>query len=60
MQNSGQTGSTVEHNRLTQLNQLYLNNPMLMHQLCDLVYERLYKNLKIQQERIGNSYTGRQ
>ena len=50
-----------EHNRLTQLaQQYYLNNPVLMHQLCDRVYERLYKNLKIQKERIGKSSTGRQ
>ena len=49
-----------EHNRLAQLAQQYLNNPMLMHQLCDRVYERLNANIKIQRERIGNSSTGRQ
>ena len=39
--------------------QKYLNDSVLMHQLSDRVYERLYKNLKIQKERIGNSSTGR-
>lgn len=61
-QRSSYTNSTdkdIEHNRLAQLAQTYLNNPMLMHQLCDSVYERLYTNLKIQKERIGNSNTGR-
>jgi hypothetical protein len=60
--NSSHTNVTYtdfEHNRLTQSAQQYLNNPVLMHQLCDRVYERLHANLKIQQERIGNSSTGR-
>ncbi|RUT01471.1 hypothetical protein DSM106972_065680 [Dulcicalothrix desertica PCC 7102] len=61
-QSSSYTNSTdkdIEHNRLVQLAQKYLNNPMLMHQLCDSVYKRLHANLKIQKERIGNSNTGR-
>ncbi len=49
-----------EHNRLAQSAQQYLNNPMLMHQLCDRVYEKLHADIKIQKERIGNSSTGRQ
>lgn len=60
---SSRTNSTYtdfEHNRLAQTAQRYLDNPMLMHQLCDRVYERLYADLKIQRERIGNSSTGRQ
>ena len=36
-----------------------INDSVLMQQLCDRVYERLYKNLKIQKERIGNSRRGR-
>ncbi|MBH8576655.1 hypothetical protein I8752_27435 [Nostocaceae cyanobacterium CENA369] len=62
-QNSSQTNLTdtdFEYNRLAQSAQLYLNNPVLMHQLCDRVYERLYADIKIQRERIGNSSTGRQ
>ena len=47
--------------------QKYLNDSVLMHQLCecasaalrDRVYQRLYKNLKIQKERISNSSTGK-
>jgi hypothetical protein len=54
------TDTDFENNRLAQLAQSYLDNPMLMHQLCDRVYERLYTDLKIQRERIGNSSTGRQ
>lgn len=50
----------LEDSRLAQLAQQYLNNPVLMHQLCDRVYERLYADIKIQKERIGNSSTGRQ
>ena len=37
--------------------QKYLNDSVLMHQLCDRVYQRVYKNLKIQKERIGKSST---
>ena len=37
----------------------YINDSVLRHKLCDRVYERLYKNIKIQKERIGNSRTGR-
>jgi hypothetical protein len=62
-QNSSRTNSTYtdfETNRLAQLAQSYLDNPMLMHQLCDRIYERLYADLKIQRERIGNSSIGRQ
>ncbi len=61
-QNSSHTSLayTVEHNRLTQLAQQYLNNLVLIHQLCDRVHERLYRNLKIQKERIGNSCIGKQ
>jgi hypothetical protein len=62
-QNSSRTNSTYtdsEANRLAQLAQSYLDNPMLMHQLCDRIYERLYTDLKIQRERIGNSSIGRQ
>jgi hypothetical protein len=62
-QNSSHTNlvyTDFEYNRLTQLAQRYLNNPVLMHQLCDRVYERLHADLKIQKERIGNSSTGRQ
>ncbi|VEP13683.1 hypothetical protein H1P_2110008 [Hyella patelloides LEGE 07179] len=59
-QNFNRTSSaSIEHNRLTQLDRLYLNNQMLMDQLCDRVYERLDKNLKIKKERIGNSCRGR-
>lgn len=67
--NHTRSDSTVGHNSLTQLDRLYLNNPMLMHQLCglskaealrDRIYKRLDKNLKIKKERIGNSFTGRQ
>jgi hypothetical protein len=61
-QSSSYTNSTdkdIEHNRLAQLAQQYLNNPMLMYQLCDRVYERLHADIKIQKERIGNSNTGR-
>lgn len=54
------TYTAFEHNRLAQLAQGYLNNPVLMHQLCDRVYERLNADIKIQRERIGNSSTGRQ
>jgi hypothetical protein len=53
------TCTNTETNRLAQLAQSYLDNPMLMHQLCDRVYERLYTDLKIQRERIGNSSIGR-
>jgi hypothetical protein len=62
-ENYNRTNSTYtdfETNRLTQLAQSYLNNPMLMHQLCDRVYKRFYTDLTIQRERIGNSSTGRQ
>ena len=62
-QNSGHTNLThidFEQNRLAQSAQRYLNNPLLMHQLCDRVYERLHADLKIQRERIGNSSIGRQ
>ncbi|WP_335213382.1 hypothetical protein [Nostoc sp.] len=54
------TDTDFEHNRLAQSAQQYLNNPMLMHQLCDRVYEQLNADIKIQKERIGNSSTGRQ
>ncbi|WP_375509713.1 hypothetical protein [uncultured Nostoc sp.] len=54
------TYTDFEYNRLAQSAQQYLNNPVLMHQLCDRVYERLYADIKIQIERIGNSSTGRQ
>ncbi|MBW4457589.1 MAG: hypothetical protein KME55_35840 [Nostoc indistinguendum CM1-VF10] len=54
------TDTDFEHNRLAQSAQQYLNNPMLMHQLCDRVYEKLHTDIKIQKERIGNSSTGRQ
>ncbi|MEH2438449.1 MAG: hypothetical protein V7K25_30355 [Nostoc sp.] len=54
------TYTAFEDNRLAQLAQKYLNNPLLMHQLCDRVYERLNADIKIQRERIGNSSTGRQ
>lgn len=62
-ENYSRTNSTyinAETNRLTQLAQSYLDNPILMHQLCDRVYERVYTDLKIQRERIGNSSRGRQ
>ncbi|RCJ42046.1 hypothetical protein A6770_35320 [Nostoc minutum NIES-26] len=62
-QNSSHTNLTYtdfEYNRLAKLAQQYLNNPVLMHQLCDRVYERLHADLKIQQQRIGNSNKGRQ
>ncbi len=62
-QNSSHTNLTdtdFEYNRLAQSAQQYLNNPMLMHQLGDRVYERLYADIKIQKERIGKSSTGRQ
>lgn len=62
-QNSSHTNLTYtdfEHDRLAQSAQQYLNNPVLMHQLCDRVYERLHADIKIQRERIGNSSTGRQ
>ncbi len=62
-QNTGNTNSTsidFEQNRLAQSAQRYLNNPALMRQLCDRVCERLYADLKIQRERIGNSSIGRQ
>lgn len=62
-QNSSHTNLTdtdFEYNRLAQSAQQYLNNPMLMHQLCDRVYEKLNADIKIQKERIGNSSTGRQ
>lgn len=54
------TDTDFEYNRLAQSAQQYLNNPMLMHQLCDRVYEQLNADIKIQKERIGNSSTGRQ
>ena len=60
---NGHTNSTYtdcEDNRLAQSAQRCLDNPVLMHQLCDRVYERLYADLQIQRERIGNSSTGRQ
>lgn len=62
-QNSNDTNlayTDFEYNRLAQSAQQYLNNPVLIHQLCDRVYERLYTDIKIQRERIGNSSTGRQ
>ena len=49
-----------EQNRLAESAQRYLNNPLLMHQLCDRVYDRLHADLKIQRERTGNSSIGRQ
>ncbi|MCL6750125.1 hypothetical protein KBT16_03685 [Nostoc sp. CCCryo 231-06] len=49
-----------EHDRLAQSAQRYLDNPVLMNQLCDRVYERLHAELKLQKERIGNSNSGRQ
>jgi hypothetical protein len=61
-QNFSQTNLShidFEYNRLAQSAQQYLNNPVLMHQLCDRVYERLHADLKIQRERIGNFSTGR-
>jgi hypothetical protein len=54
------TYTAFESNRLAQLAQGYLNNPVLMDQLCDRVYEQLNADIKIQRERIGNSSTGRQ
>ena len=54
------TYTDCQDNRLTQSAQQYLDNPMLMHQLCDRVYERLHADLKIQRERIGNYSRGRQ
>ncbi len=54
------TDTDFEYNRLAKSAQQYLNNPMLMHQLCDRVYEQLNADIKIQKERIGNSSTGRQ
>ncbi|MEH1959993.1 MAG: hypothetical protein V7L05_08960 [Nostoc sp.] len=54
------TDTDFEYNCLAQSAQQYLNNPMLMHQLCDRVYDRFYADIKIQKERIGNSSTGRQ
>ncbi len=54
------TYTDFEYNRLAQLAQGYLNNPVLMHQLCDRVYEGLHADIKIQRERIGNSSIGRQ
>lgn len=53
------TPTDFEHNRLAHLARLYINNPVLMHQLCDRVYERLHADLKIHAERIGNSSIGR-
>jgi hypothetical protein len=49
-----------EHERLEQLAQQYLNSPILISQLSNRVYEKLHSDLRIQQERMGNSSTGRQ
>ncbi len=63
MPQSSRTNSTptdCEDKRLAKLAQRYLDNPMLLHQLSDRVYELLYADIKIQKERIGNSSIGRQ
>ena len=54
------SNTDFEYNRLAQSAQQYFNNSMLMHQLCNRVYEQLNADIKIQKERIGNSSTGRQ
>ncbi|PSB28209.1 hypothetical protein [Chlorogloea sp. CCALA 695] len=60
-QNFGRTNSITDYkdNSLAQLAQQYLDNPVLMDRLCDRVCERLYADIQIQRERIGNSSTGR-
>jgi hypothetical protein len=49
-----------EQERLTQLAQRYLDDPVLQEKLCDRVYEQFRSDLRIQRERLGNSSTGRQ
>ena len=60
-ENSSHTiaNTDFERDHLTLLARQYLNDSVLKHQLCDRVYERLYKNLKIQKERTGNYYRER-
>jgi hypothetical protein len=48
-----------EQERLTQLAQRYLDDPVLQGKLCDRVYTLLYVDLRTQRERIGYCRRGR-
>ncbi len=57
--NPAPTQANSEQERLTQLAQQYLDDPVLQGKLCDRVYTLLYADLRTQRERIGYCSRGR-